>query len=315
VDRIRYRVGVALGDGLITRFGDAVLYIAEPGPATPRLVAAVESAGASTDPAGVLAEQLAAVAFGGTAGGDLHFVALAPTADGILLLLRGRVAAGITTVGGLREMSGERALTWVDELIPHPVARISAGPSDQPGHPTERPHTDLHAGVVPGGGFVVTTTDTSAAAGARADEPPADKTMIKAPAIAADAMTQTLRPIGETSAQAAVAGELETDDGATFPMDRSYVIGRDPLRDETVRAAAASPIVLRDPRISRVHAYVSVEAGTVLVRDAQTPGGTFIAAPGAADWTEIGSAPTELPLGWSLRIGERILTYQPGNRP
>lgn len=308
-------MGIAPGDGLVARFGDAVLYIAQPGPATPLLLAAVESAGTAPDPAGALAEQLAAVAFGGSAGGDLHFAAIAPTAEGILLLLRGRATAGVDSGEGHRKLSGERAMTWVDEVISHPVSRISAGPAAAPGQPAEAPHTDLRAGVVPGGGFVVTTTDTLVVASDRTAQAPAAMTMVKGPAIGGDAMTQTLRPVGETSAQAAVAGVLETDDGATFPMDRAYVIGRDPLRDESVRTAAASPIVLRDPRISRVHAYVSVDSGAVLIRDAQTPGGTFIAAPGATDWTEIGSAPTELPLGWSLRIGERVLTYHPGGRP
>jgi hypothetical protein len=53
-----------------------------------------------------------------------------------------------------------------------------------------------------------------------------------------------------------------------------------------------------------------VSAGTVLVRDAGTPGGTFIAAPGAATWTRVGGQPMALRPGWCLRIGARILTYQ-----
>lgn len=325
VDRIRYRVGIARsggpGDGLVARFGDAVLYIVEPSPLTPRLLAAVETAGAAADPAAALAEQLAAVAFGGGAAGDLHFVAVAPASAGILILLRGKVRVGIDTVDGHREISGERAMTWVDEVVPPPVVRISAGPSAAAGQPAEATHTDLGAGVVPGGGFVLSTvgsetvgSETVDAPDRRADEPNASLTMVKAPGIAVDAMTQAVPRVGETSAQAAVTGVLESDDGAAFPLDRPYVIGRDPLRDETVRSAAASPIVLQDPRISRVHAYISLDTGAVLVRDALTPGGTFIAAPGASDWTEVGSAPTELPLGWSLRVGERILTYRPGRR-
>ena len=110
---------------------------------------------------------------------------------------------------------------------------------------------------------------------------------------------------------APVAGVLETEDGAIYPLDRPYVIGRDPLVDDTVRNAHASPIVVQnDPHVSRVHAFVTFDGSAVFVRDASTPGGTFIAAPGATGWTQIGTTPTELAPGWSLRIGARILTYR-----
>ena len=110
---------------------------------------------------------------------------------------------------------------------------------------------------------------------------------------------------------ASQAGSLASEDGATYRLDRPYVIGRDPLGDNAVLKYRASPIVVRnDPHISRVHAYVSVQDGRVFVRDVGTPAGTFIAAPGAENWTQIGTVPTELAPGWSLRIGELILTYR-----
>jgi hypothetical protein len=59
---------------------------------------------------------------------------------------------------------------------------------------------------------------------------------------------------------------------------------------------------------------VSVDAGAVFVRDASTPGGTFMAPPGAKAWIQIGITPTELQPGWSLRVGERILTYHRGGQ-
>ena len=110
---------------------------------------------------------------------------------------------------------------------------------------------------------------------------------------------------------APVAGVLQTEDGAVYPLDRPYVIGRDPLGDDSVRNAQASPIVVpNDQHVSRVHAYVTINGGAVYVRDAATPAGTWIAAPGAKSWTEVGSAPAELAPGWSLRVGEKILTYR-----
>lgn len=111
--------------------------------------------------------------------------------------------------------------------------------------------------------------------------------------------------------QGKAVGILTLEDGAAYPLDRPYVIGRGPQADETVRAAKAAPIVIqRDRHVSRVHAYVSVDRGKVFVRDAPATSGTFIAPPSADKWTRIGSAPTELLPGWSIRISDRVLTYR-----
>jgi predicted component of type VI protein secretion system len=109
----------------------------------------------------------------------------------------------------------------------------------------------------------------------------------------------------------AVSAVLAAKDGAVYTLDRAYVIGRSPFTDESVRSATASPIVLpNDPHVSRVHAYITVERGAVFVRDASTHAGTFIAAPGSETWTRIGETPTKLERGWSLRIGEWIVTHR-----
>ncbi|WP_433756614.1 FHA domain-containing protein [Nocardia sp. CA-135398] len=129
-----------------------------------------------------------------------------------------------------------------------------------------------------------------------------------------------LRPVGgpnnqEKSGTGQPVGALVLADGSAFPLDRPYVVGRSPMIDEAVRAATATPLAVpRDRHVSRVHAYVSVDRGKVYVRDAATPAGTFIAAPGADEWTRIGTTPTELHPGWSLRIGQRILTYRADDR-
>ena len=58
------------------------------------------------------------------------------------------------------------------------------------------------------------------------------------------------------------------------------------------------------------HAYVTVDHTGVYVRDAATAAGTFIAGPGATEWTQIGSAPAKLQPGWSMRVGEWVATHR-----
>jgi pSer/pThr/pTyr-binding forkhead associated (FHA) protein len=114
-----------------------------------------------------------------------------------------------------------------------------------------------------------------------------------------------------TLARTPAVGALTGPGGVVYPLDRSYVIGRDPLSAAPVREAVASPIVVRDDRqVSRVHAHVSLVDDTVFVRDEPASSGTYVAAPGASDWARIGGDDVELPPGWSLRVGDRVFTFQ-----
>lgn len=121
------------------------------------------------------------------------------------------------------------------------------------------------------------------------------------------------KPAPDSTTVAQPPGVLTAAGGTTYPLDRQYVIGRDPLTDDAVRQAAASPILLAgDRHVSRVHARLFIDGAAVFVQDAATPGGTFVAPPGAADWTRLGTRRFELKPGWSIRIGDRILTYSTG---
>jgi FHA domain len=122
------------------------------------------------------------------------------------------------------------------------------------------------------------------------------------------------RAAAATMAVTSVPGELVGEDGSRTPVDRDYVLGREPVTDEAVKNKQAAALQVDDPDqlVSRVHAHLWVERGAVYVRDASSANGTFVAAPGAKDWTRVGQDGTELPLGWSIRVGGRIFTLEEG---
>jgi hypothetical protein len=122
------------------------------------------------------------------------------------------------------------------------------------------------------------------------------------------------RRAAATMAMMGAPAELVGDDGSRTPLDGEYVLGREPGADEAVRSRKASPLQVDDPDqlVSRVHAHLWADGGVVFVRDASSANGTFVAAPGARDWTRVGQEGTELPLGWSIRVGGRVYTLENG---
>ncbi len=324
-------VGIEAGDGMVARFGDTVVLVApvtgDDEGSVADLLDLVAAAAAAERPGTAIATALGGWLAARPPADETAFGLVAPVPDGIVVFLRGAVWCEVTESGSTRTLSGRRTLTWTDQVVPGAVERVVMGTAD---HRPVRVHarSDLRAGSVPGSGFVLapaTVDDRSPSEPAlvsdtaplpvpatRAEPPVAARTLPPS-AAPAGAPSTPRAPARETAMAPLPIGSLSCAEGPTIPLDRAYVLGRDPHNDPAVRAAAASPITLPDPDnlISRVHVHLAVEDGAVLVRDAPSVSGTFIAAPGDDDWTRVGPAPTPLPPGWSLRIGARVFVYEP----
>lgn len=320
--------GVEPGDGIVGRYGDTCVVVAAPGGGaqqfTSDLLAVLDGGGqgsvaSSEDLAWQVARLLVA-----HSGAAPAFGVVARSAEGYLLLLHGPVRAQATGPGGDLELSGGGSATWLDRVVLDPISRLAVTLTDS-GPVRADPRSNLLAGLVPGAGLVLTLDPADQpAAPAEPDRPVTSgagpRSTLEAtepPVVGGRTTTEGHEPSSTETRAVRVqsVGALVADDGTSTPLDRAYVLGREPQQDPSVQLGEASPIVVRDPDnlVSRVQVRVSVDAqGGVTLSDCGSANGTFVAAPGATDWVRLGEEATALPPGWSMRLGRRVFTHVRG---
>src|SRR5580704_15506837 len=188
-------VGIEPGQGLVGRFGDTVILIPRGEAASGSDEAARElldlAAAVASDrqvPPGTIAARLAAWVIDRLAGDVLAFGIVVPVRDGVVMFLRGAVWCTVIEGGSTHELSGEYALTWVDQIVPGTFEQLAIGSA--PGRPVRADQlSDLQAGVVPGQGFVLTRAMSTA------DPEPAASAFDREPAVSAAASDSGREPV------------------------------------------------------------------------------------------------------------------------
>ncbi|SNQ46473.1 FHA domain-containing protein [Frankia canadensis] len=107
-------------------------------------------------------------------------------------------------------------------------------------------------------------------------------------------------------------GVLVFDDGQTMNVDMDLVIGRQPDRDDAVRAgkARALPVEDGESAVSRVHAIITLTGWDAVITDQGSANGTYIAPPEATVWTPLSPhQPAPLVPGTRVQVGKRTFVF------
>jgi hypothetical protein len=117
-------------------------------------------------------------------------------------------------------------------------------------------------------------------------------------------------PVNLQRLQRPPLGVLVLDDGTTFPLDRDYVLGREPAFDSDVIEGRATPLRINDPNgtVSRLHLRISLANWQVEVSDLGSANGSVLQSPGE-ERTLAPFTPTMIEPGARIGIGHRSMQY------
>ncbi len=105
-------------------------------------------------------------------------------------------------------------------------------------------------------------------------------------------------------------GFIVFDDGTTYGLDRSYVIGREPRPPSE---SSAQPLILRENNetLSRTHARLNLDGWRVELVDLESTNGTYIWDAGGEQWNQLSSGQTiALSSGDTVALGRRTFFFE-----
>ncbi len=109
-------------------------------------------------------------------------------------------------------------------------------------------------------------------------------------------------------------GFVVFDDGSTFGLDRSYVIGREPMPPD---GSDAEVLILHENNetLSRTHAELRLIDWTVQLVDLDSTNGTYIWDQSFERWNQLAPGqPVELTSGDTIALGRRTLVFESVSR-
>lgn len=101
--------------------------------------------------------------------------------------------------------------------------------------------------------------------------------------------------------------QLTFDDGNTYVLAGSTVLGRDPRIDGGHADAAQLQIIDKDMSVSKTHLVLSLRAGAVLVEDLHSTNGTWVSTPDGTTSAVLPGTPALAMPGSTIHFGDRTL--------
>lgn len=109
-------------------------------------------------------------------------------------------------------------------------------------------------------------------------------------------------------------GFIVFDDGSTFGLDRSYVIGREPVIGDS---GESEPLILHDNNetLSRTHAELRIEEWNLQLVDLESTNGTYIWDQTFERWNQLAPGhPVVLNSGDTVALGRRTFVFESVSR-